>query len=286
MNSDSPDLKAAMLDRIRADAPRKVWTPSDFVDLASRDAIDKALQRLTKAETLRRIDRGLYDQPGFNKLTQKPNPPDPRSVIDAVGRRDQTRMLVDGMTAANDLGLTDAVPAKIVVHTDARRRAIKLGNVTITFRPTAASKLFWAGRPAMRVVQALHWLRDLLVREGESDQIKRKLSRLFEDPTAGPLKADLAAGLSALPTWMRVFLKPLIEADADAVGIGRRPIDEDGDHGDHDSADRRRHGQSDDDHHHDDQRHAAAARSKPKPKPRSTQKKPAANRGAARRAKA
>ena len=185
MNSDSPDLKAAMLDRIRADAPRKVWTPSDFVDLASRDAVDKALQRLTKAETLRRIDRGLYDQPGFNKLTQKPNPPDPRSVIDAVGRRDQTRMLVDGMTAANDLGLTDAVPAKIVVHTDARRRAIKLGNVTITFRPTAASKLFWAGRPAMRVVQALHWLRDLLVREGESDQVKRKLAKLFEDPTAG-----------------------------------------------------------------------------------------------------
>jgi uridine kinase len=104
------------------------------VDLASRDAVDKALQRLTKAETLRRIDRGLYDQPGFNKLSQKPNPPDPRSVIDAVGRRDQTRMLVDGMTAANDLGLTDAIPAKIVVHTDARRRAIKLGNVMITFR--------------------------------------------------------------------------------------------------------------------------------------------------------
>lgn len=288
MNSDSPDLKAAMLDRIRADTPRKVWTPSDFVDLASRDAVDKALQRLTKPETLRRIDRGLYDQPGFNKLTQKPNPPDPRSVIDAVGRRDQTRMLVDGMTAANDLGLTDAVPAKIVVHTDARRRAIKLGNVTITFRPTAASKLFWAGRPAMRVVQALHWLRDLLVREGESDQIKRKLARLFEDPTAGPpLKADLAAGLSALPTWMRVFLKPLIEADADAAGIRRRPIDEDGDHADHDSADRHRHGQSEDDdhdHHDDDQRHAAAARSKPKPRP--TQKKPAANRGAARRAKA
>ena len=168
MNSNSPDLKTAMLERIRADAPRKVWTPSDFVDLASRDAVDKALQRLTKVGTLRRIDRGLYDQPGFNKLTQKPNPPDPRSVIDAVRRRDQTRMLVDSMTAANDLGLTDAVPAKIVVHTDARRRAIKLGNVTITFRLTAASKLFWAGRPAMRVVQALHWLRDLFgPRRGE-----------------------------------------------------------------------------------------------------------------------
>jgi hypothetical protein len=214
MISDSPDLKTTMLRRIRAGAPRKVWTPSDFVDLTSRDAVDKALQRLTKAETLRRIERGLYDQPGFNRLTQKPNPPDPRSVIDAVGRRDQTRMLVDGMTAANDLGLTDAVPAKIVVHTDARRQAIKLGNVTITFRPTAASKLFWAGRPAMRVIQALHWLRDLLTREGESEQVAKKLIKLLQDPAAGPsIKADLAAGMTALPTWMREFLKPVIETD-------------------------------------------------------------------------
>ncbi|WP_322883563.1 DUF6088 family protein (plasmid) [Sinorhizobium medicae] len=215
MSANSSDLKSVMLDRIQADPPRKVWTPSDFVDLASRDAVDKALQRLTNAGILRRIDRGLYDQPGFNKLTQKPNPPDPRSVIDAVGRRDQTRMLVDGMTAANDLGLTDAVPAKIVVHTDARRRAIKLGNVTIAFRPTAASKLFWAGRPGMRVVQALHWLRDLLVREGESDQIRRRLAKLLDDPTTGPsLKADLMAGMTALPNWMRVFLRPLIEDEA------------------------------------------------------------------------
>jgi Family of unknown function (DUF6088) len=214
MNNDSPDLKTAVLERIRAGAPRKVWTPTDFVDLASRDAVDKTLQRLTNAENLRRIDRGLYDQPGFNKLTQKSNPPDPRSVIDAVGRRDQTRMLVDGMTAANDLGLTDAVPAKIVVHTDARKRAIKLGNVAITFRPTAASKLFWAGRPAMRVIQALYWLRDLLVREGESDRVKLKLAKLFDDPTAGPpLKADINAGMTALPTWMWMFLKPLIESD-------------------------------------------------------------------------
>ena len=213
MGTDSPDLKTRLLHRVRSDAPRKVWTPSDFVDLASRDAVDKMLQRLTTAGTLRRIDRGLYDQPGSNKLTQKLNPPDPRSVIDAVGRRDQTRMIVDGMTAANDLGLTDAVPAKIVVHTDARRRAIKLGAVTITFRPTAASKLFWAGRPAMRVVQALHWLRDTLGRDGESDQVRSKLAKLLNDPTLGsPLKADLVEGMTALPAWMRMFLKPLIDA--------------------------------------------------------------------------
>lgn len=214
-DDDTPDLKAAILTRLGAEAPRKVWTPRDFIDLGSRDAVDKALQRLAKSGTLRRIDRGLYDQPALNKLTHKLNPPDPRLVIEAVGRRDQTRMLVDGMTSANDLGLTDAVPAKIVVHSDSRRRAIKLGNVTITFRPTAASKLFWADRPAMRIVQALHWLRDQLAREGDRDQIQRKLARLFDDPKSGPiLKADLAAGRAALPTWMWMFLKPLIEPGA------------------------------------------------------------------------
>ncbi len=218
MISDSSRLKPLILGRIGAGASRKVWTPKDFVDLASRDAVDKALQRLTKLGTLRRIDRGLYDLPHLNTLTQKLNPPDVRSVIDAVGRRDQARILVDGMTAANDLGLTDGVPAKIVVHTEARRRLIKVGNVTIVFRPTAASKLFWAGRPAMRVVQALHWLRDLLAREGERDQINRRLAVLLADPQTGPpLIADLRASIAALPTWMWAFLKPLVEKAALAV---------------------------------------------------------------------
>lgn len=249
MNDDSPDLKTAMLARIRAGALRKVWTPTDFVDLASRDAVDKTLLRQTKAGTLRRIDRGLYDQSGYNKLTQKSNPPDPRSVIDAV-------------------------PAKIVVHTDARRRAVKLGNVIITFRQTAASKLFWAGRPAMRVVQALHWLRDLLGREGESDQVKRKLAKLFEDPTEGPyLKADLRSGMTALPTWMRVFLKPLIESD---TSTRRRNVDDDRADDDHVGADHDRHRQrrSDGD---DDQHHAAAVL--PKRKWLSTEKTRTAKRG-------
>ena len=247
MSDQAPDLKAAVLQRIQSDVPRKAWTPSDFLDLGSRDAIDKALQRLTTAEQLRRIDRGLYDRPGFNKLTQKSNPPDPRSVIEALGRRDQVRMLVDGMTAANDLGLTDAVPAKIVVHSDARRRALRLGNVTISFRPTAASKLFWAGRPGMRVVQALHWMRDLLSREGEANRVRRKLRKLLDDPAAGPpLKADLIDGLTKVPTWMQVFLKPVLQDDQH---VPANPAAADDDHDD-----------ADDHHHHRRRRRSAASR--------------------------
>jgi hypothetical protein len=207
-----PDLKAAILQRIDARAPKTVWTPADFLDLGSRDAVDKTLQRLTKTDALRRIDRGLYDKPARNSLTQQSNPPDPREVIDAITRRDQIRVLVDGMTAANDLGLTNAVPAKIVVHTDARLKTIQLGRLTISFRLTAASKLFWAGRPAMRLVQALHWLRDTMGSDPQDDDlVQRRLAALLNDPGQGKvLRDDLADGILALPAWMQAFLKPML----------------------------------------------------------------------------
>lgn len=207
------DLKSLIQARTATASSRAVWTPVDFLDLGSRAAVDKTLQRLVKSGSLRRVDRGLYDRPALNSLTQLPSPPDPRGVIDAVARRDQIRVLVDGMTAANDLGLTDAVPAKILVHTDARLRPIRLGRLEITFRPTAASKLYWAGRPAMRVVQALHWLRDLLASPDDEAQLRQRLQRILADPVHGAaLRADLAAGLPTLPAWMHTLLKPLLSA--------------------------------------------------------------------------
>lgn len=210
--ADDKPIKERLLERIAA-APNSVWTASDFADLASRGAIDKTLQRLATTGALRRIDRGLYDKPGYNRLTQQPTPPSPRAVIDAIARRDQIRILVDGMTAANDLGLTNAVPAKIIVHTDARLRPVRLGNLEITFRPTAASKLYWAGRPAMRLVQALHWLRD--VNDDEYD-LFRKVRSILDDKQHGLLiRADLEEGLTTLPFWMQDLLKPLLAERSD-----------------------------------------------------------------------
>jgi hypothetical protein len=61
------DLKTQIADRIQA-TPDAVWTPVDFLDLGSRDAVDKTLQRLTLASQIRRLDRGLYDRPRRNHL--------------------------------------------------------------------------------------------------------------------------------------------------------------------------------------------------------------------------
>jgi hypothetical protein len=181
----------------------------DFLDLGSREAVDQVLHRLIAAKELRRITRGLYDKPRTNRLTGKTTDPDYRHVVDALARRDQVRMVVDGITAANDLGLTDAVPARAVVFTDARLKPIKLGNLTIKFQHAAPSRLHWAGHPAMRVIQALYWLRDLL--PADKDRILARLVAVLEDPDHGQaIRDDLRQGLSAIPEWMQGIVRDLL----------------------------------------------------------------------------
>lgn len=189
-----------------------VWTPADFARLGTRHATDKALQRLVSARELRRIDRGLYDRPRINTLTKRANPPDYRQVLDAIARRDQVRLLIDGLTAANDLGLTDAVPARVPVHTDARRKDVRVGGVTIQFKPTASSRLYWAGRPGMRVVQALHWLKDTL--PDDYDRIVVQLKKVVTDQRQGrAVRDDLRTGFRTLPGWMQPVIRDVLDGN-------------------------------------------------------------------------
>lgn len=82
------------------------------------------------------MDRsGLYHVSSIDALTGKEVSPDYREVIKAIGRRDKARLVLDGITAANQLGLT-AIPNKVTVYTDARLRAVRLGKLTIHFKPT------------------------------------------------------------------------------------------------------------------------------------------------------
>ncbi|WP_247896512.1 DUF6088 family protein [Azospirillum argentinense] len=134
---------------------RKVWTASSFFDIANRNAVDKALQRLATDGRIRRIDRGLYDIPRVSTLTGKPSSPDHTAVIDAVAVRDGARMLVDGITAANVLGLTNAVPAHITVMTDARLQPVNLGELNIVFK--TASPASWLGRGDRRRTSCRRW---------------------------------------------------------------------------------------------------------------------------------
>src|SRR3990167_336852 len=212
-------LKSHIMQRIHKVDHGDVWTPTDFLDMGTRDAIDKALQRLAIHHELRRIGRGLYDRPKINTLTGQLFVPSYQKIIDAIARRDSIRILVDGLTAANDFGLTHAVLGKVVIHTDGRLRPIKLGNLTIQFKLTTPGKLYWAGRPAMRIVQALYWLHDSFAGLSKTEQksIQKKLIRILQDAKQGDVICkDLKNGLHLMPIWMQKWIQELFKK---AIGI-------------------------------------------------------------------
>ena len=225
MPDPTSDTLDRIHDRIARAAPAGVWSRADFLDIGTPNAVEKALQRLTRRGEIRRPYRGLYDKPGTSKLTGKLVFPPRSSFIDAIARRDKLRVLVDGMTAANDLGLTTAVPARSTIYADTYPRTIEIeasaGDPKETkpvvykldFKRISAKTAFWAGRPAMRVVQALSWFRDDRPSlEAAINGIVRHLSR---DPGRQTVVTDLRENIQAVPAWMYAPVETITKRLAD-----------------------------------------------------------------------
>ena len=63
MGKHAQSIDSRILQRAKAGKDGRVFTARDFLDLGSRDAVDKALSRQSRDGSLRKIARGLYDIP-------------------------------------------------------------------------------------------------------------------------------------------------------------------------------------------------------------------------------
>ncbi len=171
-----------------------VCTPKDFLDLGSREAIDQALSRLAKTDQLRRISHGLYDRPRFSNVLKRPAPVDLDAAVAALARRDGVRIMPDGLASANQLGLTNAVPAKVSFVTDGYSRTLNIEGRTVRFRHAGPRVMQWAGKPSAPVVQALRWLGPVAAADAQvASTLNRTLSK--------EVKLDLLQNSRDLPGW-------------------------------------------------------------------------------------
>ena len=173
---------------------RWVCSPTDFLDLGSRGAVDQALLRLVKAGRLRRVGRGLYDMPRFSSVLQRAAPVDLDAAIAALSRRDGIRIMPDGLVAANQLGLTNAVPAKASFVTDGHSRTLKIDGRSVRFRRAGPSVMQWADKPAAPVVQALRWL-------GPDAAADPRVISTLSSQLPEHVKRDLVQNERNLPGW-------------------------------------------------------------------------------------
>jgi len=199
MNVAKP-IDRRMLARIKAREGGFVFTSTDFLDLGSRHAVDKALSRMAAAETIRRISRGLYDVPCRHPIVGIAGP-SIDNFAKALAAKRGTRMQPTGAYAANLLGLSDQVPAKVVFLTDGRSRRVRLDKLDIVFRQTSPRNMATAGRISGLVIQALRYLGKTHVNDVAVARLNRNLS--------AENKAQLIKDVNYAPAWIGKIIRQL-----------------------------------------------------------------------------
>jgi hypothetical protein len=135
--------------------PGKPFLAKDFLDIGSRASVDMALGSLAKEGTIRRIRRGLYDIPKVSSTLGGELSPDIDAAAHALARRYRWKIVPDGPWAANLLGLSTQVPAKITYLSDGPSRSVPIGRRTIQFKHARPQALAAHGGKAALVIQAL-----------------------------------------------------------------------------------------------------------------------------------
>jgi hypothetical protein len=191
-----------ILSRIRGSGSRSVFSPNQFLDLGQRSAVGVALHRLAKAGKIRRIRRGLYDLPRSNPIIGQ-TAPDIMATVRALMEGSYAQWQFTGAYAANALGLSDQVPAKIIILTDGVPRKVPLGKLVLIFRRAAPRNLLGAGRRSGLVIQALRYLKG-------SPDLAKHVDRLKRDLDVST-KKDLSALIPKLVNWMRPIVQQIAQ---------------------------------------------------------------------------
>jgi len=186
-----------------------VFTPATFAALGSRAAVDKALQRLAAEGVVRRLSRGWYDKPRTDDLLG-PLWPTVDSVIKALVGKERLRVQPAGLYAANLLGLSEQVPAKIVLLTDGTGRSVRIGPMQLLLKRTSPRNMTAAGRLSGLVIQALKSL-------GAQHITPERLALLRARLPAAE-RARLLDDVALAPGWMQPILRELAQTAPDAAG--------------------------------------------------------------------
>lgn len=190
--------------RIFGSGRGSLFTPTTFLDLGGRAAVDKALSRLAAAGTIRRLARGLYDYPKKHPVLGMLHP-SPEDVVKALTQRDAVRLQPAGAYAANQLGLSEQVPAKIVFLTNGPSRTVKIGPMEITLRTTAPRNVAAAGRLSGLLIQAFRHLGRAYITPERIAHLRRTI------PEAE--RAKILRDLRYAPAWMHSAFRELARVE-------------------------------------------------------------------------
>ncbi len=132
-----------------------IFVTSDFSDIASSKTANRALLRLEEKGIIRRVLRGVYEKPEYSDFLQEYVAPSPDKVARAIARNNGWRIVPNGETALNTLGLSTQVPSTWLYVSDGPYKEYPYGEVTLSFKRTAKREFANLSDMTALVIQAL-----------------------------------------------------------------------------------------------------------------------------------
>ena len=154
-----------------------IFIPSDFADIAPISAINMSLSRLESIQHIRRIMRGIYEKPRYNKLLGERVATDPAKVASAIARKNRWSITPAQDAALNLLRLSAQVPAIwVYVSNGPYKEYYYDDDVTIIFRHTSNKETAGYSYITSLVIQGLRALGKDFAGESEIRMLQQTLS--------------------------------------------------------------------------------------------------------------
>lgn len=194
-------IKNKIINRIYGKGRGWCYTPKSFSDLGSPEAIRITLHRLEKKGAIRRLSRGIYEYPKKHPTIGFLSP-NPDKIAEAISVRDAIRIRPSGAFAANILGLSNQVPAKIVFLTDGSGRRIKIGPREIIFKRTAPRNMAGA-KSSGTLILALKYI--------GKEQISQDHIKHFRESLSNHIKMKLKKDSIYAPGWICPIIDEIVK---------------------------------------------------------------------------
>lgn len=178
-----------------------VFVAADFADITDKKTASVGLSRLESEGVIRRILRGVYDKPAYNRFLGEFVAPIPDKVAHAIARNFGWTIVPCGDTALNLLGLSTQVPAVWVYVSDGTYKEYSYDNTTIRFKRTTNKEVSKLSYKTALVIQALKAL-------GKDSIDETVIGRLKQILTVEEKKA-MVSEAKAVTSWIYEYLKQI-----------------------------------------------------------------------------
>lgn len=192
------NYKKEILDRINSFDSEMAFISSDFFDIADYETVRKTLNRLTDDGEIKRIIKGIYYKPIYNKLIEEYEAASVHQVALAIARKYNWTIAPSGNTALNLLGLSTQVPATWTYISDGRYLTITFDNISIEFKHRNNGEISNMSLESAMVIQAVKTI-------GKDKITKKQIKHLSMRLSSAQKEALLKDGKSASQWIFRVI---------------------------------------------------------------------------------